>query len=403
MRAGVHRAMMFGDDALGGFLPCGGRASGGYTRFRRGGIRRYGRRGDGGGERGPAGPADGARRARRPPRRHGVGRPRPHRLRPQGSDRRLRAGILLARRPRLPDGPLRQRDRVAARTARRGGDFPPARRRIGREPVRTRAAGPDRRRPQAGHGSSVPAHGRRQRIHRSSVHRCQLRRRPDGAERRHLHRGDARRRRSMANRWPECASGRPSTSSWWTFRRATGAGKLLPEISDGAPEPPGIGRPARADLQLPHVLQRGSGKPGAVCQAGGLRSGALRAAGQVDRRAHRTPKAQRAAAGHAAVHRPHSQRQGRHQQQRRFLHRLHRRQAGTTRTPAYARARGDLAGAQGVHAGAVLFPGARPAGARAAARGDEPLGAVQGRIHRHGQLAATSFTSAKRGAWWANT
>ena len=85
-----------------------------------------------------------------------------------------------------------------------------------------------------------------------------------------------------------------------------------------------------------------------------------------------------------------SERQDRHEQQRRLLHRLHRRQLRLPEGSYATRAR-DPAGARRLHPGLPVFPRDRPARSRGALGGDEGVGPLPRRVHRHRSLAASAL------------
>ena len=90
--------------------------------------------------------------------------------------------------------------------------------------------------------------------------------------------------------------------------------------------------------------------------------------------------------------RSHTERQGRRQQQRRILHRLHRRQLRLSRRRLPTRAR-DRQAHRDYQAGPLLFPGQRSESSRSAAQRIEPLGTRQGRVRRHRSLAQPAVHS----------
>ena len=191
-----------------------------------------------------------------------------------------------------------------------------------------------------------------------------------------------------ANRWPERATVPRSTSFWWIFRRATKAGGCCRKFP-AAPRKRRARPTSRADVQLPHVLQRAPenqcplpGRPGMTR--------ALHAAGQADCRAHGR-RAQSAAAGHAAFRSTAFPTASRHQQQRRLLHRLYRRQLDLPGRHL-RRARRDLAGAQAIYPGRLFYFLAHDQQLPAALRAEmNHWGSVPGRIHRYRPLAAPAL------------
>ena len=203
---------------------------------------------------------------------------------------------------------------------------------------------------------------------------------------------------NTAKRSTACARKRPSTSSWCRSIRIVIPGRpdsgLLPFIQPGDGGTARRRRSPRADLQFPPLLhdqrrQSHARRPRrpydpALRTARPLSGGAGRA-GQ-------KPELERVLESDLDA-----ERQDRHQQQRRLLDRLHRRELRLSRGD-YARA-SDLAGPRGLHSrvAALSWPPARACprtsapkcSAGACARTSSPTPAA----------GRTSSTSARRGGW----
>ena len=322
-------------------------------------LRRHGRRRDDRRHRGARRAEGRAARARAAPRRHGLGRPRLDRLRQQGGDRRLRrsssssasAGSTAATiewhfEPHVAEEVFADLVKEAGVT--RVPRSAPAREERGRE-VR--------------HAGQRDRHGERRPVQRDDLRRRELRGRPDGPGGRQLHLGPRGDRRRSTNRSPASASRRRCTSSAPRSLRTTPSGRLLPEVM---PRTAGSGRrrgQARPGLQLP-PLHDANARPTA-CRSRS-RAATTRHATSCWRAT--CPPFEQALGRPLAINDvmkagPPAERQDRHQQQRRLLDRLHRRQLRLSRGQL-RRARADPAGARRLHPGLSLLPRHRPARAR---------------------------------------
>ena len=205
------------------------------------------------------------------------------------------------------------------------------------------------------------SHGERRDVRGEDLCRRHLRRRPDGAGRRVLHLGARGHEPSTANRWPACATARRSISSRCSVpprdrerqaaarrsrpRRGAGrhggqegAGLQLPPLHD-----PGRRRTACRSRSPPATTRHAS-----RCWRGcSRRWTAIKQRGRGVRRGAAAPQTRRPdGTGSSSPGRsgrdeagPAPERQDRHEQQRRVLDRLHRRQLRLSRGPTTRRAR----------------------------------------------------------------
>ena len=169
-------------------------------------------------------------------------------------------------------------------------------------------------------------------------------------------------------------------------RRQAAAGDFLAPIAAARDR-----RQGRAVVQLPHVLLRRPGESRHLLQARRIRSRALRIARAPDRAPARNaegraPALEFADEDRAAFRtaRPTSTTTARSPPTTSAA-------VGITPNATYAERERIWQAHKDYQAGLLLFPGQRSAGARTAAPGDEPLGLVQGRIHRTPTIGRTQL------------